>query len=83
MAFPLKAQDGWPPTPHCTSWLKGQETEISTAGRDCKVYRRIIFTFTWEEGSEFHKESESQGVTKRTCSKRGKQGGKEAKRIKI
>ena len=32
-----KAQDGWPPTPHCTSWLKGQETEISTAGTDCKV----------------------------------------------
>ena len=32
-----KAQDGWPPTPHCTSWLKGQETEISTASRDCKV----------------------------------------------
>ncbi|XP_065578229.1 facilitated trehalose transporter Tret1-2 homolog isoform X3 [Artemia franciscana] len=28
-----KAQDGRPPTPHCTSWLKGQETEISTAGR--------------------------------------------------
>ena len=24
-------------TPHCTSWLKGQETEISTAGTDCKV----------------------------------------------
>ena len=32
-----KAQDGWPPTPHCTSWLKGQETEISNAGTDCKV----------------------------------------------
>ena len=32
-----KAQDGWLPAPHCTSWLKGQETEISTAGRDCKV----------------------------------------------
>ena len=32
-----KAQDGWPPTPHCISWLKGQEMEISTAGRDCKV----------------------------------------------
>ena len=33
-----KAQDGWPPPPpHCTSWLKGQETEISTAGTDCKV----------------------------------------------
>ena len=32
-----KAQDGWPPTPRCTSWLKGQETEISTAGTDCKV----------------------------------------------
>ena len=32
-----KAQDDWPPTPHCTSWLKGQETEISTAHRDCKV----------------------------------------------
>ena len=32
-----KAQVGWPPAPHCTSWLKGQETEISTAGTDCKV----------------------------------------------
>ena len=32
-----KVQDGWPSTLHCTSWLKGQETEISTAGRDCKV----------------------------------------------
>ena len=32
-----KAQDGCPPPPHCTSRLKGQETEISTAGRDCKV----------------------------------------------
>ena len=32
-----KAQDGWPPTPRCTSWLKDQETDISTVGRDCKV----------------------------------------------
>ena len=31
-----KAQDGWPPTPHCTSWLKGLETEINTAGLDLK-----------------------------------------------
>ena len=49
-----KAQDGWPPAPHCTSWLKGQETEISTAGRDCKVQCCIIYHFTlllyFEEG---------------------------------
>ena len=32
----VKAQDGWPPAPHCTSWLKGHETEISTAGLDLK-----------------------------------------------
>ena len=32
----MKTQGGWPPTPHCTSWLKGHETEISTAGLDLK-----------------------------------------------
>ena len=32
----VKAKDGWPPTPHCTSWLKGHETEISTAGLNLK-----------------------------------------------
>jgi hypothetical protein len=32
-----KAQDGWPPAPHRTSWLKGHETEISTVGLDLKV----------------------------------------------
>ena len=31
-----KAQDGWPLTPHCTSWLKGHKTEISTAGLNLK-----------------------------------------------
>ena len=39
----VKAQDGWPPTPHCTSWLKGQETEISTAVRDCKVQGCVLY----------------------------------------
>jgi hypothetical protein len=33
-------QDGWsripPPSPHCTYWLKGHETEISTNNNDCK-----------------------------------------------
>ena len=51
-----KAQDGWPPTPHCTSWLKGQETEISTAGTDCKVLMPFplpFFTFLpcWHDWS--------------------------------
>ena len=32
-----KAQDGRALAPHCTSWLKGHETEISTAGLDLKV----------------------------------------------
>ena len=32
----VKAQDGWPPTPHCTSWLKGHKTEVSTASLDLK-----------------------------------------------
>ena len=33
----VKEQDGWPlAPPHCTSWLKGHETEISTAGLDLK-----------------------------------------------
>ena len=32
----VKAQDGRPPALHCTSWLKGHETEISTAGLDLK-----------------------------------------------
>ena len=31
-----RAQDVWPPTTHCISWLKGHETEISTAGSDLK-----------------------------------------------
>ena len=31
-----KAQNGWPPTFHCTSWLKGHETEISTVGLNLK-----------------------------------------------
>jgi len=32
----VKVQDGWPPTTHCPSWLKGHETEISPAGLDLK-----------------------------------------------
>ena len=41
--------DGWPPTPHCTSWLKGYETEISTPGLELKglvpSYLLTYFTF--------------------------------------
>ena len=38
-----KAHDSWPPTPHCTSWLKDQGIEISTASRDCNVQCRILY----------------------------------------
>jgi hypothetical protein len=31
-----KAQDGWPHTSHCTSWLKGLEAEISIIGLNFK-----------------------------------------------
>jgi hypothetical protein len=34
------------PNLHCTSWLKGQETEISTAGRTVKS-NAVFFTFTF------------------------------------
>jgi len=51
-----KAQDGWPPTPHCTSWLKGDETEISTAGSDLKgvvpSYLLLTDNFSFEFGPE-------------------------------
>ena len=40
-----KAHDGWPPALHCTSWLKGHETEISTAGLDFKgLVSSYLFT---------------------------------------
>ena len=32
----VKAQDGWSPNPHCTSLLKGHQTEISTTSLDLK-----------------------------------------------
>ena len=39
---------GWlasspPPPVHCTSWLKGHETKISTEDRDFKVRCRILY----------------------------------------
>ena len=46
----VKAQDGWPPAPHCTSWLKDHETEISTAGLDFKGLvpsYLLTFFFMW------------------------------------
>ena len=40
----MKAEDGWPPTPHCTSWLKGYETEISIAGKYYKVQCYVLYS---------------------------------------
>ena len=47
----VKTQDSWPPTPHYTSWLKGHETEISTAGLDLKglVPSYLLFLLTTAE----------------------------------
>ena len=45
-----KAQDNWPPAPHCTSWLKGYETEISTVGLVLKgLVPSYLLTYWYQE----------------------------------
>ena len=51
----VKALDGWPPAPHCTSWLKGHDTETSTAGLDLKgLVSSYFFFFTFFLCSNCH-----------------------------
>ena len=38
-----------PPPPDCIFLLKDHETEISTAGRACKVERRILYLFLYSK----------------------------------
>ena len=41
-------QDGWPPAPHCASWLKGHEMESSSVGLELmRLVGSYLLTFSF------------------------------------